>query len=185
MPCSHPVPAPSSLGQSAEVGYYSSTDVNETIDIDTFFNHPSFDDVTLFYDFKVVKLASPAGPNPPIVSLNSNSSFPTSLEYLTVIGVGDTDSSPSIAYAPNSTLQGTIVRIEDNRDCEDTRGLSVSYEDSIFESMFCTFQTKSTAPSNGASNACNGDNGGPLMAADYSVPQPRGYVGVQVGVVSW
>lgn len=175
----------SSLPQAAQVGYFSASDVLETINIDTSFDHPAFNPVSLFYDFKIVKLASPAGPNATLVPLNSDSSFPTDAETLIVMGVGDSDPTSSVGMPQNSAVQGTIVRIEDNEECENTRGLSASYADSIFESMFCTFQTRSTAPSSGASNACNGDNGGPLLAADFNVQRPDADVGVQVGVVSW
>ena len=82
-------------------------------------------------------------------------------------------------------VQGTIVRQENDRDCENTRGLSVSYADSIYESMLCAIRSPATTPAMGGSNACNGDNGGPLLAADYNTPRPDFDVGVQVGVVSW
>lgn len=177
----------SSLPQSAQVGFYSATDVSETIDISTSFDHPAFDPVSLYYDFKVVKLASPTtSANVTFVPLNSNSAFPTDRETLLVMGVGDTDPDSSVGIPPGFAVQGTIVRIEDNNECEDARGLSASYADSIFpESMLCTFQTQGTTPAKGASNACNGDNGGPLLAADYNIQRPDSDVGVQIGVVSW
>lgn len=175
----------SSLPELAQVGYYSASDIQQTINISDSFDHPAFNSISLFYDFKVVKLASPADTNATIVPLNSNNSFPTDRETLIVMGVGDTDSTPTLGNAPDFAVQGSIVRIENKNDCEDARGLSASYADSIFESMLCTFQTPGTIPSNGASNACNGDNGGPLLAADYNIQRPDSDVGVQVGVVSW
>ena len=102
-----------------------------------------------------------------------------------VMGVGDTDSSSSVGMPQGSAVQGSFVRIEDANECEDARGLSASYADSIFESMLCTFRAQGTSPTNGASNACNGDNGGPLLAADLDTQRPDSDVGVQVGVVSW
>ena len=181
----HTTSPSSSVPETAQVGFLSNSNISQSINISASFDHPAFNPVSLFYDFKVIKLASPAGPDPVIVPLNSNSSFPTDRETWLVMGIGDSDSSSAVGNAGDFVLQGSWVREETKSQCEDTRGLSVSYADSILESMVCAIKSVTNNPSARGANACNGDNGGPLMAADYSIPRPADDVGVQIGVVSW
>ena len=175
------------LPPTAEVGYFSNSDIFETINIIEGIKHPGFDPISLTYDFQVVRLASEAA-NPSILQLNDNPTVPSDTDTLVIMGIGDSNPGPSIGTATDFAVQAGTTALETDAACEATRGpSSVSYADSLYESMFCAIRTYSETPNMGATNACSGDAGGPLLAVDYTSEEvvDDSYVGIQVGVISW
>eukprot|EP00977_Amphora_coffeiformis_P014080 scaffold3849_cov179-Amphora_coffeaeformis.AAC.18 len=174
------------LPPTAEVGYFSNSDIFETINIVEGFKHPGFDPITLSYDFQIVRLASEAA-NPAIIELNADPAVPSDTDTLVIMGIGDSNPGSSIGTATNFAVQAGTTALETDDACQATRGFSVSYADSLYESMFCAIRSYGETPNNGATNACSGDGGGPLLAVDYTSEEvvEESYVGIQVGVISW
>lgn len=165
------------------MGFFSFSDAGESVLTEEGEKHPAFDPLTLSYDFQVVKLQT-AVTQYSIVPLNSDANRPASTgELIVVLGIGDNQPGPSQASA--TQVLGAIVNIESNAECMQNKGLGVSYSDSIDESMICAIRNKSDQVSASGANACDRDNGGPLIASDFSGDNPPDYVGDLIGVVSW
>jgi trypsin len=166
---SHTSPCSPLSSNQASIGYFSSADVSETIAINQMLVHPGFDPITMSYDFQVVKLASSSSAD--IIRLNGDPSVPSG-ELLSVLGIGDTDSGQG--FGGDLSVKGGIINLQDNTACAAFKGNSASYSDSIYDSMLCAFGT--------STNACQGDNGGPLVAGNINDPSIPDAL---VGVVSW
>ena len=112
------------------------------------------------------------------VKLNSDPSVPGEGQNLTVMGWGDTDIRPGLAYQGLSNeLMNVDVNAISNNECEASEGYDEngdywSYKGKITASMLC-------ARANGK-DSCQGDSGGPLV-----IKGDDDAADVQVGVVSW
>ena len=132
--------------------------------------HPSYDPVTISYDFMVLKLNGTAETEP--IQLNSDNTFPPSGHELTIIGWGDTD--PSYMEHIPDVLQQVTVNYISNDKCEKSKSPlgNGSYRGLIQPAMMCAFDANE--------DSCQGDSGGPLLALGADIADD-----VLVGVVSW
>ena len=170
---------------AAEIGYFNRSDVRQTINIADEYTHPGFDAITLSYDFKILKLNREATEPYVIIELNSDPNVPAmDKETLFVYGVGDNKQGVGVGSPPGFAVHGSQVDLYSNSECEATRALSASYKDSVYDWMLCAARGGPDLNFT-ATNACNGDGGGPLVAIDFNNVESDDDVAVQVGVVSW
>jgi len=145
-------------GDWAWIGAYdASPSKKEQAYIDTCFDHPKFSWPQ--YDYTLCRLIKPS--YMPRVQIAEANYKPAKKEQLTVIGVGKTEEGTLTNY-----LLKAKVEYQSNEDCSGKFGLGPFHADS----MICA--------GGGATDACKGDSGGPLLSNDNGKP-------VQVGIVSW
>ncbi len=143
-----------------ETGYLS-------VEVDSIFPHPDFDDFTFNNDVALVKLKTPAtGINPIKLMKPTEASLVAPGKSQIAAGWGLTS---NLGFTASDTLLNTTVPIVATATCNAAN----AYNGEITSNMLCA------GFMDGGSDACQGDSGGPLFTTDNSNNQ------VLTGVVSW
>eukprot|EP00934_Nitzschia_sp_Nitz4_P004558 Nitzschia sp. Nitz4//scaffold26_size159584//38806//41260//NITZ4_002477-RA/size159584-augustus-gene-0.68-mRNA-1//1//CDS//3329545040//4548//frame0 len=159
----HCIASQQSYYDTVLVGAYQSNTAEDGAvfrSIQSYRSHPQYDDITVEYDFGVLKLEEPVE-TLPTLPLNFDAGTPVEGDLLTVIGMGLVQSG---GWLTPEFLREVDVYYDSNERCTADYG-SEFYEDV----MFCA------GVEGGGKDSCNGDSGGPIMDQN----------GTQVGVVSW
>ena len=133
------------------------TDAVETLNVESEFPHPDYDEASRTNDIMLVKLTDPSTLSP-LVELNFDPAIPAVGDVVTVIGFGDTADGGD----PSNDLLSVTVDTFDDDFCFDL------YNSFVPETMICAGTVA------GGRDSCQGDSGGPLLTAGN----------VQVGIVS-
>ena len=122
-----------------------------------------------------------------MVKLNSDPSFPSSGQDVTVVGWGDTNPLPGVGddcQTYPTVLMNVDVSVISNEECDASEGydhyeyegygydLYDTYKNLIRDTMLCATSYKK--------DSCQGDSGGPLVVKGDDASED-----VQVGIVSW
>jgi len=128
-------------------------------------SHPNYRDISINYDYMVMKLDRPVDTNiyPPI-RLNSQRNIPINNAELTVIGFGALSEGGSTTPPK---LQQVNVNYINSVTCNQRNSYNGDVKDST---MFC-------AGTGGGKDSCQGDSGGPIFTNTEPIEQ--------VGIVSW
>ena len=124
--------------------------------------HPQYNNNTLRNDVAIIELVSATSAS--AVALPSDGSLETAGTSATVMGWGDTESTPRYPAKPREVN----VPVLSDAQCTSAYGSEM-----INSVMLCAGDLP-----NGGEDSCQGDSGGPLV-----VPSGGGYT--QVGIVSW
>ena len=138
---------------------------NETIEIESEYLHPSYDDDTVSHDFMLVKLKSPS--QAPIVRMDDAlySYKYDETKSLWIAGHGDIDPDPESTIVSEILLEAEVEYVSQD-SC--SSAYSVLADISIDDSMMCAVSP--------GKDSCQGDSGGPLFDRENEV---------LVGVVSF
>eukprot|EP00542_Grammatophora_oceanica_P005717 CAMPEP_0194065732 /NCGR_PEP_ID=MMETSP0009_2-20130614/85633_1 /TAXON_ID=210454 /ORGANISM="Grammatophora oceanica, Strain CCMP 410" /LENGTH=618 /DNA_ID=CAMNT_0038718615 /DNA_START=33 /DNA_END=1889 /DNA_ORIENTATION=+ len=123
--------------------------------------HPSYNGNTFKHDFEVMLLNEPITHITPI-PLNNLYSTPADGEYVTVVGLGDTEDG---GHASDVLQKVSVPKV--------TKAQCNNWINGVDDTtMFCAGEA------NGGKDSCQQDSGGPIFSTAGGSP-------VQVGVVSW
>ncbi len=134
--------------------------------------HPDYYDETKEYDMALIVLSKPVKNAVQVVTVNDDSSFPSTGTTARVMGWGNRVTNgfdlPDVPHMAD-------LEVVSNQQCKDIEKWGDSYGNlqyDITNDMICTYTEKK--------DACQGDSGGPLVVKGNDASQD-----VLIGVVSW